>query len=284
MKELSKAKKIVSSDGLNIHYWINWERDFNRDFVVLHPGSSMNHSSLHAIEEGFNKRGNPTLVFDSRGFGCSDAPSDSKFYSLEKYSGDLQKIVEQEGLENPVLLGHSFGFMPIIDYSNKTDNASHVVGICGSYNYSKTTANKVLFHIFNKVLRYTEYLGSIGTDIVHRFKEEERTYVPDQSNLGDKSDFQIWCNIVDVPLSKVTAHIVAALEINKWDITKQLEEAKNPMLLVYGDNDFMVRPSAGYYIKNKTKADCNIEVLEGDHSLPMKKPKEILETIYHYIR
>lgn len=281
MKDKSKAKRIVSQDGLNIYYWVNWNTDLKNNFVVLQPGSSMNHSSLEGLEKGFNERGNPTIVIDPRGFGYSDAPGNSKSYQLEKYSDDLERIIGQEELEDPTLVGHSFSFMYTVDYASRTNNADRLIGICGSYSFPETTGNKALFHLFNRVLRYGEYAGSIGTKIAHAVKGEERT-LPDMSNRNE-SDFGMYLKIVDVPIKNITAHIVSALEINRWDVSKQLGELKIPSLLIYGDNDIMVKPIAGEYISGKSRADCQIEILNGDHSLPIKNPEGVLKVVDRYL-
>ncbi len=98
MKSKSSAKKIVSNEGLDIYYWVNWNKDLTKNFQILHPGSSMNHSSLQSLEQGLDKKGFPTIVLDPRGSGFSESPSEPKYFTLENYSNDLRKIIEQEGL------------------------------------------------------------------------------------------------------------------------------------------------------------------------------------------
>jgi pimeloyl-ACP methyl ester carboxylesterase len=281
MKDIFNAKSVLAFDGLQLYYWITWNKELKGGFVVLHPGSSMNHSSLESLEKGLNERGHPTIVFDPRWDNYPDALTKREHYSVEHCSGDLQKIIEKEGLEKPALLGHSAGFMPIVDYASRTSNAKQLIGICASHKFSETAQNKFLFHLFNKGLRYTEYLGSLGTNIAHKLKGEQRSY-PDQSALQDKSELSTWLSIVDAPLRSIKAHIISGIEINTWDISKQLAEIDKPMLLVYGSKDFMVKPMAGDYIRSIVKWDCRIEIIEGTHSLPMKKHKDILKIIEGY--
>ncbi len=285
MKEISQAKRIATSDNLNIYYWVNWNRGLEKGFVFLHPGSSMNHSSMEPLENQLNQQGKPTVVFDPRGFGYSDAPTDPEYYSLEHYSDDLQKIIEQEGLEQPALLGHSFGFMPAADYIARTANANSLIGICASHNFAETSPNRVMFHLFDKFGRYGGYLGSLGTAITHKLKREQRSY-PDQSQLRGKSDFSIWLSIVDVPFKRIRAHTVSGREINKWDVTKQVRRIAVPVLLIYGDKDHMVKaPKSfeefeGNVIYHSTRAvPKSCDILGGTHSWPMQCPEAIARTI-----
>ena len=283
MKNKSSAKRIVSDEGLDIYYWVNWNKDLPKNFKILHPGSSMNHSSLQSLEQGLNNRGFPTIVLDPRGIGFSDAPSKPEYFSLEGYTSDLRKIVEQEGLKQPSYVGHSFGFMPIIDYVSQTSNAQDITGICASYKFSETAQSKILFHLFNRVLRYSEYAGSVGTQISHLVKGAQREY-PDQSGLAGKSDYDVWLSIVDVPFKDVKSHTVSGIEINKWDITEQLQQIDNPLLLIYGTKDPMVKAHAGEYISSLAKGKTNIEVVKGTHSLPIIQSNDVLKVMEKYVQ
>lgn len=279
MKPKSSAKKVVADDGVDIYYWITWRKELNKNFQILHPGSSMNHSSLESLEQGLQEQGHPTIIFDPRGFGYSQTSAKPKYFSLERYSTDLQKIIEQEGLEKPSLTSHSFGFMPAIDYAARTQNAADITGICASYCFAETASNKFVFHLFNRFLRYTEYLGSAGLELAHLLGGGFRSY-PNQSNC--KSDFGVWLSIVDVPFREIKAHTVSGIEINKWDIRSQLGHVNVPLLLIYGSNDVMVVPRAGAEISKLVKGGCTIEVIEGTHSLPIVRPEKVLGEMRKY--
>lgn len=282
MKSKSNAQRIISADGLDIYYWVNWKKELTKNFKVLHPGSSMNHSSLEDLEKGLNERGFPTIVFDPRGVGYSQAPARSNIFSLENYSDDLQKIVEQEGLEYPSFLSQSFGFMPVVDYVSRTTNAEDIMSVCGSYNFAETTANKFLFHFFNQVFRYSEYAWWVGSSASHFINGDERNY-NDQSGLTGSSDIEVGRTIFDVPFGEIKSHIISGKEINSWNVKSQLINLQVPMLLIYADKDLMVVPSTGDYIDNLTDANCTIEIVEGTHSLPTNNPERVLSVIDKYI-
>jgi pimeloyl-ACP methyl ester carboxylesterase len=281
MKTLSSAKKIVSDDGLDIYYWVNWRKDLQKNFVILHPGSSMNHTSLQILEQGLNKRGFPTIVLDPRGFGYSKAPAQRRYFTLEKYSNDLQKIIEKESVKKPLFVTHSFGFMPVVDYVAKTSNADKIVGICASHNFHQTANSKLLFHLFNRVLRYSEYAGSIGKKFIHFLRKDKRGYT-DYSQMDGKNDIDVWFSLVDVPFKEIKTHIVSGKEINRWDITEQIKNIKTQLLLIYGNKDSMVKAKAGDYIQSLSLGKTYIEVLPGTHSLPIIQPNSILKIIDKY--
>lgn len=235
----------------------------------------MNHSSLERLENKVNDNKHPTITYDPRGTGLSDKPYSKEYYTLERYSGDVKKILEAEGIEKPVFWTHSMGFMPTVDYTAETRNAKQFVSVCGSHNFKETASSGFLFHAFDKVLRYFEYFGSSLQLIRRVCKSQPRDY-PDQSNMG-KGSLTDWNIIVDAPFSDIKAHTVSGRAINRFDISRQLRNIDQPVLLFYGNRDPMVHPKAGEYISRLAKGQCKVHILEGTHSLPMERAEEIVK-------
>jgi pimeloyl-ACP methyl ester carboxylesterase len=276
MKNKAEAKKVVSSDNTEIYYWTSWTPEMNKEFLVLHPGASMNHSSLGSLERSLNERGHPTLVFDQRGIGYSEAPADSKYYSLDRYSEDLQKMIEQEGLEKPGIITHSFGFMVAADYALKTKNIGKITGICASHNFAKTT-NPVLFHSWDKALRYS----SLVTWPIKALKDsiigKEIGY--SEQDLAGKSDLDVAHALGEVTYNQMRVQIKNGDQLLHWDISDKLKKLDNPLQLIYGRNDLGVRPYAGKEIAKLVKGKCDINIVEGTHTLPTTHPERVLEVL-----
>ena len=276
MKEIAKAKKIVSSDNTGVYYWVSWNPKMNKDFLVLHPGASMNHSSLGSLERSLNERGHPTLVFDQRGIGFSEAPADSKYYSLERYSEDLQKMIEQEGLEKPGLITHSFGFMVASDYALRTKNVEKITGICAAHNFAEST-NPLLFHLWDKGIRHFERITWPIKKLKNSIFGEKVDYSEQDLVGGSLRDVARSLRRVTLHESKV--HVKNGDQLLHWDISDKLKEIYNPIQLIYGKNDIMVRPYEGLKIARLVKGKCNINIVEGDHTLPTTHPDRILKVI-----
>jgi pimeloyl-ACP methyl ester carboxylesterase len=276
MKAKESAQRIISSDNLDIYYWISRQQS-SKGFFMLHPGSSMNHTSLAKLEDSLNKEGYSTIIHDPRGVGYSKAPAEKQYYDIEKFSSDVEKILTREGIEAPRLLGHSAGFMVFADYVANTKNAKQLIGVCGSYYFPDTTANKALFHFFNHIFRYTEYIGSIGTAFAHATTNTKRLY-NDQSD--SRSGLATWLSITGVPLSEVNAHIVSGKVINTWNVESQLRYIKTPTLLVYANKDLAVAPQTGKYIKQIMPGECTLETIQGvSHDLPIRHPEKLMEIL-----
>ena len=272
MKDFNKARKI-SFKGKDTYYSIEWKRELNKNFVVLYPPTSMNDSSMKPLEKMINEIGHPTILVN---------PKWHEYNSLDDFSEELVKIIKKEGIENPICLGHSGGYMILVDYVYKTNNADKIIGICGSYKFSETAKNKFYFHLFDKVLRYGAYIGSLYGGIKHKRSKEKRGY-SDQSKLQGKKDFPgVWLSIVDLPFNEISAHIKNGKKIIKWDISEKLDKIDKDMILIYGKNDICVTARAGKYIK-KHVGNCIVKVIEGEHMLPITRPKQVMEVLREYL-
>ena len=154
-----------------------------------------------------------------------------------------------------------------------------IFGIGASYHFPDTTANKMLFHLFNRTLRYNEILGSAATGISHNMDNELRPY-NDQSNTNRNA----YLMFVDVPIKEAINHCVSGIEINKWDISEQLNKIDNPVILIYGSKDLAVVPEkAGLKILDMVKnPNSDMYKINGGHDLPIKKPEAVMEIIKKY--
>ena len=74
--------------------------------VILMHGWGCNHSTLTSIEQQLS-RGFKVYNVDFPGFGNSDEPT--SVWGVEEYTRLIEDFARQEHIENPILLGHSFG-------------------------------------------------------------------------------------------------------------------------------------------------------------------------------
>jgi pimeloyl-[acyl-carrier protein] methyl ester esterase len=74
--------------------------------VVLVPGGAMTHR-VWDHQVGALRRRYRSLAVDLRGSGASDKPPSG--YSVDHFATDLAALIEQLGLERPVVVGHGLG-------------------------------------------------------------------------------------------------------------------------------------------------------------------------------
>lgn len=89
-----------------IHYWKTTDADMGKPWLVFLPGLTSDHTLFDKQMGVFDRRAN-TLVWD--------APSHGAFrpfeldWTIDDCARWLHGILEAEGIEAPVLVGHSFG-------------------------------------------------------------------------------------------------------------------------------------------------------------------------------
>lgn len=283
MKDKSTAKKITAKDGVDVYYWQTHKPEMNKTPIVIHPGAGMNHSSLEVFENGLNERGHPTVLIEPRGCGYSKTPLESEYFTLDNFSQDLQKIIEQEGLEKPSVFAHSFGGMISFDYVARTQNARDITGACVSHNFNHTTVPYLGSWIFGNIVPLIDSSVSLLTGAIHSLKLEKRPY-RDQSDLEGKTILSFLPAINDIPIKQALSHFLTNRCLSTWDATEQLGKIKAPIHLIHGYTDFMVMPYAAGMIKRRAGGEVTSDKLWGSHTLPYANPQAVLKVMDKYLQ
>jgi pimeloyl-ACP methyl ester carboxylesterase len=280
MKPRSEARKIVTPENFDVFYWVNWSKGMNKEFVVLHPSSGANHTGMERLEKLISDYGHPTIVMDQRGYGYSMEAAQKATYTLAQRSDDLQKMIKQEGIEKPTYLGSSLGFLVVADCAAKLQNAGQIIGLSATADFEKSSPSKIIFayneSALNKLL--WENGGSAVMQLWHYIKGEKRGY-QDLAALEHKSDVAVYFVMADKkPLS-----ISQGREIDHAKLPdEEIASIKAPVHLIYGKSDFLVRPKAAEHLKGLLQ-NCTIEIMPGQHSLPITRPREVFEVIRKYL-
>ncbi len=100
------SMRITTSDGVGLEV----------DVAGTGPGLLLVHGFGGAKEDFADHvpalaRDHTVVVFDHRGHGASDKPSDRQAYSIERLATDILEVADACGLERFRLLGHSMGGM-----------------------------------------------------------------------------------------------------------------------------------------------------------------------------
>jgi esterase len=111
-------RKTMDINGLTISYLDN-EKD-GQAMVCLH-GHFGTGSMFKFMEKNYSGR---VIVPDLRGHGLSEHAAS---YKRDDYIDDLKKLIDNLGLENPILLGHSLGGVNVYQYASIYKNVSKII-------------------------------------------------------------------------------------------------------------------------------------------------------------
>lgn len=104
--------KFFTYDGIKLHYTISGA---GQPLFLLHGwgcSTEIWQRVLPFLEERFH-----VINVDFAGFGQSDEPQE--VWGVEEYTRSLEAIAKAEGVENPILVGHSFGGRVSIVYASR---------------------------------------------------------------------------------------------------------------------------------------------------------------------
>ena len=104
--------KFFTNDGCRIHYEDCGE---GHTKLLLH-GWGCNTTTFNAIRPFLEARFR-VLTFDFAGFGQSEEPRE--VWGVEEYTRSVEAIAQHEGVESPILIGHSFGGRVSIVYASR---------------------------------------------------------------------------------------------------------------------------------------------------------------------
>ncbi|MGE0057053.1 MAG: alpha/beta fold hydrolase [Dehalococcoidia bacterium] len=85
-------------------------------FLLVH-GLASNARTWDHVAEYLNERGHRVVSVDQRGHGLSDKPDEG--YGFDEVTADLNELIQQLGMDRPVLAGQSWGGNVVLDYGSR---------------------------------------------------------------------------------------------------------------------------------------------------------------------
>lgn len=159
MTTLSSLKegKVISFDGTEIYY-----RSFGKSSGKSHPpivccnGLGVGTFFWVYLERAFRTL-HQVVTWDYRGHGKSELKKNPKNYNLFALVKDLKSVVDELGLEKPVLVGHSLGVQVILEFYRRWPEKVGGMVLCfGTYgrpmdHFYNTRLSRYLFRILHEV-------------------------------------------------------------------------------------------------------------------------------------
>lgn len=224
----------IQIKGLNIYYEVKGNK---KQSVILLHGWGQNTTMMQAIQEGLH----PYFTvynLDFPGFGKSDALQQA--WSTIDYTDFLAKFIKALNIQNPILIGHSFGCRIALRYASQypvykmvLTGAAGLKPKRGFDYYVKVTTYKLLKQIFK-------------LPFLAKYKESM------QSKFGS-TDYKNASPILRETLVKV---------VNE-DIKPLLKDIQAETLLVFGSHD-QATPLWMGKVMEKTMPNATLIVFEQD--------------------
>lgn len=232
------------------------------NIVLLHGwgGSKKSLKSLGKKLEDFNYK---VHILEMPGHG--ETPEMNTPWTMNDFSNWLSKHLTENSLQNPILIGHSFGGRIIIDtLIKKKADPSKVVLIDASGIKPKNSVKRFFWkrisNLSKKVLNENKAYSRTIRKIAYKTLIRESDYVKLNSNM--RKTFE---------------------NINNEFYNDLVWKIKTKTLIIWGNKDKTTPLWMGIFLNKKIK-NSRLEVLNGSHSLPLKHPEEVAKLINDFLK
>jgi pimeloyl-ACP methyl ester carboxylesterase len=230
----------VNVNGLNINYEV-LGKDNENEVLILH-GWGANLASFAPVAIHLSQKFKVYSI-DFPGFGKSDEPDSS--YTVTDYAKLVLEFIKKMNIQNPTLIGHSFGGRVIIKLVAELGFTPKNIIFVDSAGIKPKRSLKYYFKVYSyKLTKKIIYLFNS--------KEKAEKIIKELRKNAGSSDY----NAASETMKKVFINVV------NEDLKSYLPKIKVPSLLIWGDKD-LDTPLKDAKIFEKLIPDSGLVVLEG---------------------
>ncbi len=241
--------KIVYKD-ININY-VFYDNKSDISLVYLH-GWGQNIEMMMPIARPFIKNNN-VLILDLPGFGDSMEPNE--VWSIFDYAEMLEFIFKKLKINNPILIGHSFGGKVSLAYAIKY-KPKKIILLASPY---KKKIKKDTFKM--KVFKFVKKVK-----ILNKFENLAKKHI-------GSTDYK---NASEMMRKILVNHV-------NLDLTEDVKKIKCPTLLIWGTNDAAVDYEDGVELE-KLISNCGLVTYEGcTHYAYLERVNQTINVINSFI-
>jgi pimeloyl-ACP methyl ester carboxylesterase len=248
-----------------------------KPLLLLH-GFGSNSYSFHNIIEPLSKK-YQIYNFDLKGFGNSPKPKDYR-YSIYDQAVLVSKYIKDHNLTDITLIGHSYGggvALSLALMDQKNIKKMVLIDTAAYKQYIPSLIRKVQIPIFGPLAFYI--LPSLYE------VEESYYYAFYNKNKIDKSVIKNITKSLNKENAK-SAYLYAIDDLMPEDIeeiSKRYKDIKIPTLIIWGENDVVIKKSKGYRLKRDLK-NSKLKIIKNCGHIPHEeKPKIVLKYLLNFL-
>jgi pimeloyl-ACP methyl ester carboxylesterase len=248
----------IEIDGVKVNYIVSGE---GRNVILLH-GWGQNIQAFQAVHNFLESKFR-VYTIDFPGFGESDGPPVP--WGIEDYTTLVEKFVKNLQINDPILIGHSFGGRVSIVYSSRNDVRKVILVDSAGVKPKRSLDYYVKVYTFKSA----KYL--LKLPIISKFEKELLGKL--RSKFGS-SDYKNTSGVLQQTMVKV---------VNE-DLTHLMPKIKAPTLLIWGEDDTATPVSDGRLME-KLIPDAGLVVLKGcGHFSYLEKFNEFAVIVDHFLK
>ncbi len=220
-----------------------------KDIILLH-GWGQNIKMMDPLGKNLSDNFKVTIL-DLPGFGSSEIPSFA--YTINDYTEFLHEFLESLDINDPILVGHSFGGRIAINYASMYKVSKLVLfGSPFIVREKKGLKVKIL-----KSLKNIKFLDGLAENM--------------KKHLGSE-DYKAASGVMREILVKTV----------NTDLRESASKISVPTLLIWGENDTQVPVSEAKELE-KTIKDSALIVLQGTHYCYLENLGHVVSILEHFL-
>lgn len=146
------------------HVFIKNEIDPSKENLIFIPGAGMDHRTISMFNLDTIETDHNIIAFDLPGHGYTSGPL---FKDVESHTSFCIELLKEMNIEDPILMGHSWGGLIVLDLSTKINNQ---MTICMNIAYPFLVGDLLLDYAKGNLDQAVEFLTKYG---VYKFPEVE---------------------------------------------------------------------------------------------------------------
>ena len=269
--------KSIEVDGIRLHYV---ERGKGQPVVLLHGNGSMAKELevsglLDLASEKYR-----VIAFDRPGYGYSERPR-TKTWSPIEQAQFLYRALQRLGIEQPVVVGHSWGAMVAVALALEQPEYVRSLLLLSGYYYPTPRVDVPLFSppalpIIGDLMRYTisPVLGRLVWPAMVR-----KLFAPAETPARFKEEYPVWMGLRPGQIRASTEE-VALMIPSAYKLSQRYHELKMPVTIMAGGSDLHVIPELhSERLHQELPQSDLILVPEGGHMIQHTVPRQVLSAI-----
>ncbi len=274
--------------GVKISY--NIRRNKSNHFLVFIHGVGGDSNAWDDVVSRFKDYS--TIQIDLRGHGKSERPKCSRDYSFDLFASDIKKVLDYEGIDDFIIIGHSFGGMVVLHFSHLYPHfAKGYVFAASSYKFSR------MLKVFSLPSFVYSSLNHFNDSIDKMYKEKKKkgmlilvgkltkAWLNVVSKYNHKKrDYNKFRMTPDISIPRLWSDI-SHTSLKSWVFTyhsiyffngySYLNKISEPTLIIHGKRDLFVPEKVVEIVHKRIKHSKVVEVDNAGHIVVLSHPKEV---------
>ena len=269
--------RTATVNGLQLHY-IDHGGEAEVSAVALH-GFALNCHSFDEVAPALSDRLH-WYALDQRGHGHSDRAAELGEYSRDHMADDIRGFVESQGLDRPVVLGHSMGGMNAMTFAAQHPDLLRALVLID-------VGPGVNVDGVQQVRQFVA--GPYELDSLEAWVEMTHQYYPFRSKEGIRKRLQV--SLRETPEGKMAKMFderfrqadfrgVADARTGIWETARALTV---PTLLLHGEKSPVLQRAQAEEFADKVSVVRLVTIPEAGHSVAGDQPEAFVEAVRDFL-